>query len=66
MIGKVILIIIVLAVIWTIWWFFGHILFGLEGVLHSWGLMIISGTIIGFILAPYDNPKKEIKKYRLH
>jgi predicted exporter len=54
MIGKIILSIFVLAIVWTIWWFFGHIVFGLEEVLHSWGLYIISGTIIGFILAPYN------------
>jgi predicted exporter len=59
MIGKIILIVIVLAIIWTIWWFFGYIIFGLTNVFHSWGLAIISGIIIGFIIAPYDYPKKK-------
>lgn len=56
---KIILIVIIVAIVWAIWYFFGHVLFGLDGVLHSWGLWIISGVIIGFIAAPYSDGKKK-------
>lgn len=55
---KFMLIIVVLAVVWTIWYLFGHVLLDLENVFDSYGLIIISGVIAGFLAAPFETHKK--------
>lgn len=55
---KFVLIVVVLAIVWTIWYLVGHVLLGLTNVFDSYGLIIISGVIAGFLAAPFETHKK--------
>ena len=55
---KFILIVVVLVIVWTIWYLVGHVLLGLENVFDSYGLIVISGVIAGFLATPFEMHKK--------
>lgn len=55
---KFILIVVILVIVWTIWYLVGHVLLG-ENVFDSYGLIIISGVIAGFLAAPFEMHKKD-------
>lgn len=58
---KFITIIATLTIVWMVWYLVGDVLLGLTNVFDSYGLIIISGAIVGFLAAPFQIHKK-IKK----
>lgn len=58
---KFITIIIALVIVWVVWYLVGDVLLGLTNVFDSYGLIIISGVIAGFLAAPSLGGKENKK-----
>lgn len=58
---KFITIIATLTIVWMVWYLVGDVLLGLTNVFDSYGLIIISGIIAGFLAAPSLDGKENKK-----
>lgn len=58
---KFITIIATLTIVWMVWYLVGDVLLGLTNVFDSYGLIIISGVIAGFLAAPSLGGKENKK-----